>query len=1233
MTLNRLFVLIICILFSACWFNSRPIPLPANLVEYAPPIQKPFKFTDPVKFTWKVVPKDSIHPGSIYPFDIDKLPSKAFNPTGFVAMPMPPTVTSFSYQSLPDTVFNIEAIVFEPLRTKTFVLGPIRKTSLGTPKLSANGYLTLFQYSIEQGIPNQSVTNTIHTKDGAYWIATSEGIGIVYGESIEILPNAYGSVLFMTEDSLGRVWVSTKEHGVFIIDRRAGIQTQCILPGSFTIQPRIDSKGYVWITDVTQGVYRISPDFKTYQHFSTHNGLSSNNSVITYEDRDGRIWITNAETGLDIIDLHAKKIKRMKTVLGAGVSFGTSMIQNPNGDMLVLFPFHGIEIISLKQETIKHIDSAQGLNRSFLKNMVRDYSGNVWMAADLAGVYIINKTEDSLSHLTVQDGISDSDVFDIDIDRNQQIFMGTKSGINVLPTAESIAHHLSVKEGLLSDQVWGLFEDDKKRLWIETYSGINIIIPEKNKILSFVPTSKNQTRFDNIIQTGLGQFMVAGPGSGLIILNEIKHTAEKIDLKEGLPYNSIFSLFQDKSGLIWIGSGHAAVTVFNPVTREIRYLNLFPGTSTDRVTGFLQDSLGNMFLTTYGEGLEYIDMKANTIRHYSPKEGLSSDKAGMIERDTKNRYWLCTENGIDLLDPIKQTNTIFTLASGMPSKGVFSLIQNNNIMYAGTEKGLVLIKEKTNLKSGESPWELQTYNKSLGFGFIDFNGNTVVRTSDNKFWWGIVEGATTVAGETFQSDFALSPPEVSGIDILGKSQYFIDPRIISNIDTVWYENSDSFYLKNAFSKINTDLDKGIRNDSLTSLGIPVNLSLPADRNYLKFHFSRMLPQDNGIYKYTYMLDGVDEKWSPVTDQPVSENYNNISPGHYTFRVSVRKGLGPWSEPSAYSFRIRPPWWQSWWAELVYLLIFAVLVRFWVRYRSRRLLKENIVLEQKVKERTTALSTSLENLRQTQGQLIQAEKMASLGELTAGIAHEIQNPLNFVNNFSEVNTELVEEVNKALEEGNIPEARELLRDVEMNMEKITFHGKRADTIVKGMLLHSRANSGQKIPTNVNTLADEYLRLSYHGLRAKDKSFNAQFSMDLDPKMQEILLVQQDIGRVFLNLFNNAFYSVTEKKKLSESPYEPMVSVITRMKSDIIEIRIRDNGVGIPKKVLDKIYQPFFTTKPAGQGTGLGLSLSYDIITKEHGGKIDVVTKENDFTEFIIELPILAVGTEISGKPID
>ncbi len=258
------------------------------------------------------------------------------------------------------------------------------------------------------------------------------------------------------------------------------------------------------------------------------------------------------------------------------------------------------------------------------------------------------------------------------------------------------------------------------------------------------------------------------------------------------------------------------------------------------------------------------------------------------------------------------------------------------------------------------------------------------------------------------------------------------------------------------------------------------------------------------------------------------------------------------------------------------------------------------------------------LKSTQTQLIQSEKMASLGELTAGIAHEIQNPLNFVNNFSEVSTELIDEMNEELVKGDIVEAQEIGKAVKENLEKILHHGKRADGIVKGMLQHSRSSSGVKEPTDINTLCDEYLRLAYHGLRAKDKSFNSKFETDFDASIGKIEVIPQDLGRVILNLITNAFYAVNEKKNQAEGPFESLVTVTTQKKENQIIISVKDNGNGIPKEVVDKVFQPFFTTKPTGQGTGLGLSLSYDIV-KAHGGELKVESKEGEGSEFFIQLP--------------
>ncbi len=301
-------------------------------------------------------------------------------------------------------------------------------------------------------------------------------------------------------------------------------------------------------------------------------------------------------------------------------------------------------------------------------------------------------------------------------------------------------------------------------------------------------------------------------------------------------------------------------------------------------------------------------------------------------------------------------------------------------------------------------------------------------------------------------------------------------------------------------------------------------------------------------------------------------------------------------------------------------------------------KIKAALEVQVAERTAALTLqkeelekTLHELKDTQAQLIQAEKMASLGELTAGIAHEIQNPLNFVNNFSEVNTELIAELKEEITKGNIEEVKAIADDIAANEKKINHHGKRADSIVKGMLQHSRRSSGIKEPININALADEYLRLAYHGLRAKDKFFNATMKTDFDDTIGNISVIPQDMGRVILNLITNAFYAVTEKKKspltpeggarsIKDKEYEPTVTVSTKKVNNKVEIKVTDNGNGIPLKVLDKIFQPFFTTKPTGQGTGLGLSMSYDIVTKAHGGELKVQTKEDEGTTFIILLSV-------------
>ena len=299
--------------------------------------------------------------------------------------------------------------------------------------------------------------------------------------------------------------------------------------------------------------------------------------------------------------------------------------------------------------------------------------------------------------------------------------------------------------------------------------------------------------------------------------------------------------------------------------------------------------------------------------------------------------------------------------------------------------------------------------------------------------------------------------------------------------------------------------------------------------------------------------------------------------------------------------------------LIMGLVTLGIIAFLLYRNNRQKHKANSSLQ----AQKETVENTLQELKLTQSQLIQSEKMASLGELTACFAHEIQNPLNFINNFSEVNEELLVEIKEELDKGNIDDAKAIANDAIENQQKILHHGKRADAIVKGMLQHSQKSKGQKEPTNLNKLADEYLRLSYHGLLAKDKSFNATLKTDFDETIGNINIIPQDIGRVILNLITNAFYAVDEKTKSGVENYEPTVSVSTKKVADKVLICVQDNGNGIPQKIIDKIFQPFFTTKPTGQGTGLGLSLAYDIV-KAHGGELKVETREGEETIFIVTL---------------
>jgi signal transduction histidine kinase len=372
--------------------------------------------------------------------------------------------------------------------------------------------------------------------------------------------------------------------------------------------------------------------------------------------------------------------------------------------------------------------------------------------------------------------------------------------------------------------------------------------------------------------------------------------------------------------------------------------------------------------------------------------------------------------------------------------------------------------------------------------------------------------------------------------------------------------------------------------------------------------------------------GLDEGWIDAGARR-DAYYTHLDPGEYTFRVIAANSDGLWNQEGAsVRFVLEPHFYQSAW--FIGLAVFAFLTvgpSFYL-YRMRSMKKRRAELEKLVHERTGELQKTVSNLKETQTQLILSEKMASLGQLTAGIAHEIKNPLNFITNFAVLSQDLTKDLRQELahERDRVDKKRALeiegiLNDLDQNVTKINEHGKRADSIVRGMLLHSRGKAGERQVTDLNALLLEYTNLAYHGMRAQDTSFNVKIETEFDPAVGKVNVVPQDLSRAFLNIVNNACYAANDKRKTAGSGFNPTVRVSARCLDEGVEIRIRDNGNGIPLAIREKIFNPFFTTKPAGAGTGLGLSLSYDIVTQEHKGDIRIDTKEGEYTEFIIVIP--------------
>ena len=1202
----------------SCNNNAGDIPFPEQDSANRQPVAKPLHFSGEKKLNWVTVKTGGLTP-VIKHFDPDAIPAKTYDSTDYIPFTARPAQTHFDLNALPGAALNLDKLPDEPLQFKTSVLAPPVIVKAGKLTAKTGTPFSVFDIGASQGIDGKIVTKLLKDRKGFTWIATNQALYRYDGENAEAyLPSLSRLILGMAEDNKGRIWCM-EGNKLLMLDLDNGTISESnkipVISNNLS-DFFVDSKGMIWVCNVAnKGVDIIDPDAKTFKHLQAALGPFATFSA--GEDKDKNIWLATTGKGLALINREEGKIKFITRSAGlAGDSVGV-MALDKNGNVWAFVANRGLERINIKNGTITHYGKLQGLTGVFTLGMQIDKANRVWMGDGGDGFVIVDDEKGYTSHFR-RANITNSFIVSLMADDKGRVWFGTNTGLNVLDNDAEVTHLME------RANVSTMLEGPPGNIWIGYNGGIEILDLQTRHLRLLTKKeglSDNNTQSFTLVD---GNIWITSD-AGLDIYNPTNKTMEHTGKKEGLGGDTIYTILKDNTGTLWLTGPSNGIDVIDAKKTSIKHAGIAEGLDDEALTDVKQDKQGLLWLATSSKGVDVVDPLKGTIRYLGDNAGLTGRFDRVLMGDSYGRMWIGTSDGVYVADVKGGTLTHITVKDGLQGNSINSMTEYNGSVLVSTNNKVSIVTmppAPAGNDTAHTKWVIKPLYKGEGLikTVSTFSSNLI--TSSGKYLWGDF-GLTIL--KNIQPDTTQATTYVTGLQLMNQPQYFVNHPHLAQNDTLW--TADSFYVRDQ-TPANAGFSGkyGLHWDRVAGpYNLPQNLNIPYNQNYIQFHFAEanLGRQDSAFY--CYILQGIDKQWSAVTNNTVTENYLNLPPGTYTFKVRSKGLNGEWGAPASFNFTITPPWWKTWWAYTLYVLVVLAGISIIVKYRSQKLQAENILLEEKIKQRTAALQKSLEELKTTQAQLVQSEKMASLGELTAGIAHEIQNPLNFVNNFAEVSIELAEELKEELDKiipapANKEDINDLLDDLVQNQQKINFHGKRADSIVKGMLQHSRTGSAQKEMTDVNALADEYLRLSYHGLRAKDKSFNAKLETAFDEKLPKINILLQDVGRVLLNLYTNAFYSVMKKKHERDDTYQPMVSVSTQKKNNSIEIKVRDNGMGIPQTVLDKIYNPFFTTKPTGEGTGLGLSLSYEIITKGHGGTITVETKEGEFAEFTIRLPL-------------
>ena len=1123
----------------------------------------------------------------------------------------------------------------------------------GQAYLLGEGGISQFRnYSTDDGLALDAVNCSLLDSRGHLWFGTNGGgVSRYDGNSFTNYTTVQGlagnAVRSMLEDSKGNLWFGTIGGGVSKYDGYTFVNFKAKdgLGADIIFSIVEDGSGNIWFGTGGGGVSKY--DGEKFITMTRKEGLVDDVIISTGKDRDGNLYFGSNGSGFSRYD--GKTFANFTEENGLASNRVRSIRQSQSGEIWIGTIGGGASRFDGK--TFQNFDSGDGLAGNIVRTIMEDDSGFTWFATETGVSRFDGKT---FTTYTRAQGLPANSVLDIVMDGSRKLWFSTDGGGISRFDGRSFTS-FTENQGIGANLVLSTLEDQNGYLWFGT-SGGGVSRFDGSGFTTFsVAQGLGADIVYSMIEDQDGNLWFGTGGGGVSKFDGKAFTT--YSTAQGLTNNEVWSIAQDRQGNLWFGTDGGGVSKFDG--ENFTTFTSDQGLAGDVILSILEDESGGLWFAAVDGGISRFDGEKFT--NFTSEQGLVDNAVIRLAKDKEANLWIGTEHGLGFLSKEsvqsiasgkkweKSAFKSFGTSEGLPDNMILQIVPLANRKIAvGTNLGIAFFDAPDSVATDFKLKNLELFNSNTGYPVKDLTDgqNGMFEDSRGILWAGTGNNKTALVRFDYQA--LIRNKKTPSVFL---KQLRINEEIISweSLISEDIHSSRSSEELTTFGKVLNEEErvnlqkrfKGLEFEQTTPFfPIPQELVLPYRHNHINIDFGSSELAKPYLVEYQYILEGYDEEWSPILKK-TSATFGNIHEGDYTFLVKARftgsaEGpAGEWTEPLEFTISVLPPWYRAWWAYGIYTLIFLSLIYPLNRYQRNLAIKAEQEKAQKreleqareIEKAYTKLESAHENLKSTQAQLIQQEKLASLGQLTAGIAHEIKNPLNFVNNFSGLSLEFIVEIEEELEKmedsEQLDNVKDLLSDIKTNLTKIKHHGGRADGIVKSMLMHSRGGSGAMEPADLNEVIKEYVNLSFHGMRANKNPINVDLDLQLDQTLPKIPLNTEDFSRVILNLTKNAFDAMREKINKVGPEYKAKLEVRTKNLGDKYLIEVEDNGPGVPDDIKDKLLMPFFTTKKGTEGTGLGLSITHDII-KAHNGSLDITTKVGEWTKFTITIPKASQG---------